>query len=300
MLKTKEAEGQQANKEAAAAARHLGALAYMNDTKTALAAYRKAVQLDPDNATGWNGLELLLQRTGGLAKAEKIHKKVLAVNNTSGCKEGSACANINVYRTRRDLDKTGEIHRNDEDRINFAIELIKNACILGEKFDIEITWNGRTLFFLKKDTVEFDKDEINGAVNIINRCISKEENENIRKCMQQYVLVLLYKILEARDNTAIEFYIENQKIPVDYPVSILNKRVILTMKKIYWKYSSIKSLDLAVEVPYRDKYEIILEKDGNTSKSGVFIYKDVMYSITVSDINTIDQFAILSVSKLKM
>jgi len=39
VLKTKEAEGRQANKEAAAAARHLGALAYLHDTNGALAAY---------------------------------------------------------------------------------------------------------------------------------------------------------------------------------------------------------------------------------------------------------------------
>jgi tetratricopeptide (TPR) repeat protein len=52
VLRSKEAEGRQANKEAAAAARHLGALAYMNNPKEALAAYQKAVQLDPDNADG--------------------------------------------------------------------------------------------------------------------------------------------------------------------------------------------------------------------------------------------------------
>lgn len=56
LLKTKEAEGQKANKEAAEAARSLGALAYMNNPKEALLAYQKAVQLDPDNADGWNQL----------------------------------------------------------------------------------------------------------------------------------------------------------------------------------------------------------------------------------------------------
>ena len=59
VLRSKEAEGKQANKEAAAAARHLGALAYMNNPKEALIAYQKAVQLDPDDAAGWNRLGLI-------------------------------------------------------------------------------------------------------------------------------------------------------------------------------------------------------------------------------------------------
>ncbi|CAK8720504.1 MAG: TPR repeat-containing protein [Candidatus Electronema aureum] len=79
VLRSKEAEGQKANKEAAAAARHLGALAYMNDTKAALAAYQKAVQLDPDNAAGWTWLGHLFCRTGELAQAEEAYRKVLAL-----------------------------------------------------------------------------------------------------------------------------------------------------------------------------------------------------------------------------
>ena len=114
VLRSKEAEGKQANKEAAAAARHLGALAFNGDTKAALAAYQKAVELDPDDADNWNWLGILLTRTGELTKAEKMHKKALAINNTSGCKEGTACVNINlgnVYLTRGELDKAEEMYR---------------------------------------------------------------------------------------------------------------------------------------------------------------------------------------------
>src|SRR5215208_6257460 len=46
-----------ANSQAAAAAyRHLGALAYLNDKQKALDAYRRAAKLDPDNAEGWHQL----------------------------------------------------------------------------------------------------------------------------------------------------------------------------------------------------------------------------------------------------
>ncbi|MDU9050859.1 MAG: tetratricopeptide repeat protein [Candidatus Electrothrix sp. Rat3] len=112
--KRKEEEGKQAYKEAAEAARSLGALAYMNDTKAALTAYQKAVELDPDNADGWNHLGLLLTRTGALNQAEQMYKKALEINKHSGCKEGTACANINlgtVYLIRGELDKAEQLYK---------------------------------------------------------------------------------------------------------------------------------------------------------------------------------------------
>ncbi|MCI5183743.1 MAG: tetratricopeptide repeat protein, partial [Candidatus Electrothrix sp. AW1] len=66
VLQSKETQGEQAIKEAAAAARHLGALASMNSPKEALLHYQKAVQLEPDNAGGWNKLGHLFLRTGEL------------------------------------------------------------------------------------------------------------------------------------------------------------------------------------------------------------------------------------------
>ena len=59
-------EGEGTLKEAAAAARHIGALAYLHDTDKALAAYCEAVALDPDDPDGWNQVGHLLDRTGDL------------------------------------------------------------------------------------------------------------------------------------------------------------------------------------------------------------------------------------------
>ncbi|MGX9728736.1 MAG: tetratricopeptide repeat protein [Candidatus Electronema sp. VV] len=111
VLRSKEAEGRKANKEAAAAARHLGALAYMNDTKAALAAYQKAVQLDPDNADGWIWLGNLLERTEELAQAEEAFRKALALSKAHQ-EQAWAYGGLGiVYLKHGELDKAEEMHR---------------------------------------------------------------------------------------------------------------------------------------------------------------------------------------------
>ncbi|MGR0482057.1 MAG: tetratricopeptide repeat protein [Candidatus Electronema sp. V4] len=114
VLRSKEAEGKQANKEAAAAARHLGALAFESDTKAALAAYQKAVQLDPDDSDGWNMLGHLLLRTGELTQTEAASRKVLALGEAHQDKEEEAAAlgNLGILAyTRGDLDKAEAMHK---------------------------------------------------------------------------------------------------------------------------------------------------------------------------------------------
>ncbi len=125
VLKTKEAEGKQAIKEAAAAARHLGALAFLHDTNGALAAYRKAVELAPDNADGWNMLGHLLRRTGELTQAEDAYHKVLALGEEQQDKDWQAKAIGNfgiVYGERGELDKAETMFRKSLD-ISEALEL---------------------------------------------------------------------------------------------------------------------------------------------------------------------------------
>jgi tetratricopeptide (TPR) repeat protein len=103
----KAAAGAAANREAAAAYRHLGAMAFLNDTREALSAYTKAVELDPDDADGWNELGHLQRRLGELADAERSYQKVLALGNRIEDQELIAVATGNLgilYATRGDLD----------------------------------------------------------------------------------------------------------------------------------------------------------------------------------------------------
>ena len=58
----KAAAGAAANREAAAAYRHLGAMAFLINTQEALSAYTRAVELDPDEPDGWNQLGHLQSR----------------------------------------------------------------------------------------------------------------------------------------------------------------------------------------------------------------------------------------------
>ena len=114
VLRTKEAVGVAANKEAAAAARHLGALAYLNSPLEALVHYQKAVQLDPDNPTGWNMLAILLHRTGELVQAEEAYRKLLTLGEAHQDKKEQAWAYGNlglVYEGRGELSRAEEMHR---------------------------------------------------------------------------------------------------------------------------------------------------------------------------------------------
>lgn len=114
VLKAKEAAGVAANKEAAAAARHLGALAYLSNPKEALLSYQKAVQLDPDDAEGWNMLGVRFDRTGELTQAEEAYRKLLTLGEVHQDKKEQAWAYGNlglVYEGRGELSRAEEMHR---------------------------------------------------------------------------------------------------------------------------------------------------------------------------------------------
>lgn len=113
VLEAKEAEGAAANRQAAEAARHLGALAFLHDTQAALVAYEKAIALDPDNTDGWTQLGHLRRRLGRLELAEQAYETVLRLGNRDASDELIAIAKGNlgvIYRTRGELDRAAETH----------------------------------------------------------------------------------------------------------------------------------------------------------------------------------------------
>ena len=100
--------------EAAVAYRHLGALAFLHDTQKALNAYRRATELDPNNAEGWNQLGHLLRRTGQLEDAKATYQRVIALgekrNNLSWI--ATAYGNLgNLYQIRGELEQAEAMYR---------------------------------------------------------------------------------------------------------------------------------------------------------------------------------------------
>ena len=57
----------------------LTALAYLEKDQEAMAYYRRATELEPDDAEGWNQLGFLLQRNGKFDESFATHEKVLAL-----------------------------------------------------------------------------------------------------------------------------------------------------------------------------------------------------------------------------
>ena len=78
---TAEAE---ARKEAAQAAKKLGALAYLYDTQKALAAYAEAVQLDPDDWEAFWFLGQIHMRAGNLRAAKNAFERLIALHSAAG------------------------------------------------------------------------------------------------------------------------------------------------------------------------------------------------------------------------
>lgn len=114
VLLDKSKEGKDANREAAEAARHLGALVFLHDTKSSLDTYKQAVKLDPENPDGWNSLGHLQKRTGKLDAAIQSYKYVLRIGEAEGQKKWHAIAYGNlgiIYRIRGELGKAEEHYK---------------------------------------------------------------------------------------------------------------------------------------------------------------------------------------------
>jgi len=101
-------------REAAAALRHLGALAFLDDTQEALGAYRRATELEPENPAGWNQLGHLYVRVGELSEAEEAYGRVLELAGSTGAQVWRAVAYGNlgiVYEIRGELDQAEAMYK---------------------------------------------------------------------------------------------------------------------------------------------------------------------------------------------
>ena len=202
--KTAEKAEQQA-KQGAEALRNLGALAFLDNTQEALLAYRRATQLDPGNAEGWNMLGHLLMRIGDLDEAVAAYNSVLALGEQHGDKLEIAAAYVNlgiVYQDLKDWDNAivlyqkalilnkdlgnkeviatvfcnlGDVYKNFKDWDN-AIALYQKALMLnedlGRKEGMAIVYsNLGNVYQLRDDDNDLDK-----AVEYYQKALKLDEN----------------------------------------------------------------------------------------------------------------------------
>jgi tetratricopeptide (TPR) repeat protein len=100
------AAGQRERKASAEYWRHIGALAFLRDTKKALMAYEQGVALDQDEPEGWRFLGELHYRLGDLTTAEATFESLLRLANEMGDERAEAMARLRlgwVYGDRGDL-----------------------------------------------------------------------------------------------------------------------------------------------------------------------------------------------------
>ena len=156
-----------AAKEGAEAYRNLGALAFLDDTQKSLKAYRRATQLDPDNANGWNQLGHLLDRIGKLDEAINAYQTVLRLGQEHKNQEEIAVAygNLgNVYQTRGDLDKAIEYYKK-------ALEIGKE---LGNKERIAIQYGNL-------GNVYQTRGDLDKAIEYYNKGLQIDEELGVKK-----------------------------------------------------------------------------------------------------------------------
>jgi tetratricopeptide (TPR) repeat protein len=84
VLEIKSQEGAHANREAAAAARHLGALSFFNDKQQALKAYARATELDPNDPEAWDRLGVLQEETDAFDAAQESFEKASMLGQRLG------------------------------------------------------------------------------------------------------------------------------------------------------------------------------------------------------------------------
>ena len=185
-----EIEQRQAS-EAAEIAAERGALWFASDTHKALAAYKRATELDPNNFSAWNQLGHLNNRVGELDKAISAYEQILTLSDD---KEWQAVAIGNlglVYRTRGDLDKAEEYHLK---ALTLNEDLISNEGMADNYGNLGIVYQERGDLdradeYHRKSLALHEKadDKVGIAVNYINLGSVYLQQGDLDKAEQYYL-----------------------------------------------------------------------------------------------------------------
>ena len=189
--------------------------------------------------------------------------------------------------------------------IQTAINIVKTACESDEKIKISVRGN-EGLSFLKKEggsEVSLSKDQIKDVIRATNDAVKSQKNQDSRKCIQQHVPLFLNAMLELSSvNIKKEddyFYLKDQVLPIDVPISILDGSPTITLVKVF-EFNRHKVAKIVVEVPHRSPYTYEMSlKYSHRKKSGTFEYKDKEYKVSIINVDLQRQNATLSIVKYK-
>jgi tetratricopeptide (TPR) repeat protein len=149
--------GVEANKKAAEAARHRGALAYFSDPLNSLQAYRSAVRLDPENLESLAALADLLNVNGQPKEAEETY---LLLKKLATEREND---NFLSYA----YNGLGIIHKN-RGELNEAKILLNKALELDKKLDDK---NKMASDYCNLGSVEVSLGNLDGAESFYNQAL---------------------------------------------------------------------------------------------------------------------------------
>lgn len=197
-------------------------------------------------------------------------------------------------------DKANAQTANHSETTTQVIEVIKMACATGTQTNFSVNADGG-LSIIKRGaegSINVTAEEINGVVRGTSEEIRKEENENIRQCMQQYVPKLIDYMLNTRERAPIPkqaYQLTSQRLSVDLPLPIIDGAPMIIVEKIYENGSRHKAADLKLDIPHRRPQTLRFDLDLPKRNSKTFEYRDNIYKINVEHINLQDQIVTLSV-----
>ena len=100
--------------------RHIGALAFLQDTQKAMDAYEKAVALDPDEPEGWRYLGELQHRRGDATGAEHSFEQVLALGKSNNDPRTKSMGCLRLGWVARDGGELAKAEALGADALRFA------------------------------------------------------------------------------------------------------------------------------------------------------------------------------------
>ncbi|SEP43812.1 tetratricopeptide repeat protein [Nitrosovibrio sp. Nv6] len=175
VLERKSAEGKASNREAAEAARHLGALVVLDDPLEGIAKYRKAVELDPDNLEGWSELGRLLTAIGKWNDAEAVYEKFKAHAQSQGDQKWLARAYEGLglmYQFRGNLTQAEKMYGQ-------ALAMFKQALAiyeeLGRKEDMAHAYENLGIVYQRRGELAQAEKKYREALSIYEKLGRKED-----------------------------------------------------------------------------------------------------------------------------